>query len=117
MLNDQFLRSWLSDRTGHWLFQEVKQLLLITSHQTEGDTDQASRHDARLDFLPVALEMLRCDYPEGYRLILDYYYGDKKVTLLYLAAKYGLTVNKVHYRMQLARNKLKDYIIMHESNR
>ena len=75
-----------------------------------------SRHNARLDFLPVALEMLRCDYPEGYRLILDYYYGDKKVTLLYLAAKYGLTVNKVYYRMQLARDKLRGYIIMHENS-
>lgn len=81
------------------------------------EAEKSSRHNARLAFLPVALEMLRCDYPEGYRLILDYYYGDKKVTLLYLAAKYGLTVNKVYYRMQIARDKLRDYIIMHENSR
>lgn len=81
------------------------------------EAKKSSRHNARLAFLPVALEMLRCDYPEGYRLILDYYYSNKKVTLLYLAAKYGLTVNKVYYRMQIARDKLRDYIIMHENSR
>ena len=72
-------------------------------------------HDARLDFLPVALEMLRCDFPEGYELIRDYYFGDQKVSLLYLMEKYGLTRPVVKYRLKLAREKLKSFIIAHEN--
>ena len=72
-------------------------------------------HDARLDFLPVALEMLRCDFPEGYELIKDYYLGTEKVTLFYLMEKYGLTRPVVKYRLKIAREKLKAFIIAHEN--
>ena len=72
-------------------------------------------NDARLDFLPVALEMLRCDFPEGYELIRDYYLGTKKVTLFYLMEKYGLTRPVVKYRLKIAREKLKAFIIAHEN--
>lgn len=72
-------------------------------------------HDARLDFLPVALEMLRCDFPEGYELIREYYLGTEKVTLFYLMEKYGLTRPVVKYRLKLAREKLKAFIIAHEN--
>lgn len=72
-------------------------------------------HDARLDFLPVALEMLRCDDPEAYELIRDYYLGTEKVTLFYLMEKYGLTRPVVKYRLKLAREKLKAFIIAHEN--
>ena len=72
-------------------------------------------HDARLDFLPVALEMLRFDFPEGYELIRDYYLGTEKVTLFYLMEKYGLTRPVVKYRLKLAREKLKAFIIAHEN--
>ncbi len=72
-------------------------------------------HDARRDLLPVALEMLRCDYPEGYKLIKDYYFSTDKVNLLYLAEKYGLSKPVVKYRLKLARRKLKSFIIAHEN--
>lgn len=73
-------------------------------------------HNARIEYLPVALEMLRCDFPEGYELIKDYYFCEKKVSLLYLMEKYGLTRPVVKYRLKLAREKLKQYIILHENN-
>lgn len=72
-------------------------------------------NDARLDFLPVALEMLRCDFPEGYELIRDYYLGTEKVTHFDLMEKYGLTRPVVKYRLKLARERLKAFIIAHES--
>lgn len=72
-------------------------------------------HDARLDFLPVALEMLRCDDPEAYELIRDYYLGTEKVTLLYLMKKYGLSRPVVKYRLKIGREKLKSFIIAHEN--
>ena len=70
---------------------------------------------ARLDFLPIAMEMLKAEFPEGYELIKDYFYGTSKVTLMYLASKYGITKDKVRYRLRLAKEKLKEYIIMHEN--
>ena len=63
---------------------------------------------SRLDFLPVAMEMLSA-------LIKDYFYSTNKVTLMYLASKYGLTKNMVRYRLRLAKEKLKEYIILHEN--
>ena len=71
--------------------------------------------NARLDYLPVAMDMLRAEFPEGYDLIVDYFYGKDKVTLIFLASKYGITKDMVRYRMQLAKDKLKAYIILHEN--
>ena len=70
---------------------------------------------SRLDYLPTAMEMLKAEFPEGYELIKDYFYGTNKVTLMYLASKYGLTKNMVRYRLRLAKEKLKEYIILHEN--
>ena len=63
----------------------------------------------------LAMEMLKAEFPEGYELIKDYFYGTSKVTLMYLASKYGITKDKVRYRLRLAKEKLKEYIIMHEN--
>ena len=46
---------------------------------------------------------------------MDYFYGKDKVTLMFLASKYGITKDMVRYRMQLAKDKLKAYIILHEN--
>ena len=59
------------------------------------------RKEARLEFLPDALEMLRNDYPEGYELIQDYYFGKKKVPFRHLAKKYGMTIAVIKYRLSL----------------
>lgn len=72
-------------------------------------------HKNRLDYLPVALELLKADYPEGYVLIRDYFLRDDKVTMWYLAEKYGILIDKVRYRIRIAKEKLKEYIIMHEN--
>ncbi|MDO5148156.1 MAG: hypothetical protein Q4D76_02060 [Oscillospiraceae bacterium] len=77
--------------------------------------ERQRQRNARLNFLPVALEMLRCDFPEGYELIKDYYFNKEKVTLLYLVEKYGLTKPVVKYRLKIAREKLKSFIIAHEN--
>lgn len=70
---------------------------------------------SRLEYLPVALEMMRMDHPFEYQLIRDYYYSEKAVTMLYLAHKYSLTKRTVEYRMKRARNLLRKYIIAHEN--
>lgn len=70
---------------------------------------------SRLDYLPTAMEMLKAEFPEGYALIKDYFYSANKVILMYLASKYGLTKNMVRYRLRLAKEKLKEYIILHEN--
>lgn len=77
--------------------------------------EKEAQIQARLDYLPVAMKMLKAEFPEGYELIKDYYYGTSKVTLMYLASKYGLTKNMVRYRLRLAKEKLKEYIILHEN--
>jgi len=77
--------------------------------------ERQRQRNAQLNFLPVALEMLRCDFPEGYELIKDYYFNKEKVTLLYLVEKYGLTKPVVKYRLKIAREKLKSFIIAHEN--
>ena len=69
----------------------------------------------RLEYLSEALSLLKTDYPEGYALIQDYFLSDDKVTLPYLASKYGLSIDKIRYRIRIAKKKIKDYIIMHEN--
>ena len=61
------------------------------------------------------LRLLKTDYPEGYALIQDYFLSDDKVTMPYLASKYGLSIDKIRYRIRIAKQKIKDYIIMHEN--
>ena len=74
------------------------------------------RKDARLDYLPIALEKLRLDFPEGYNVIIDYFYCTEKVTLTELATRYGTTIDIVRYKITIAKKKLKEYIILHENN-
>ncbi len=80
------------------------------------EEQQKIRHRERLKYLPVALELLRKEYPEGHKLINDYFFsqGDK-VTMWHLVEKYGLTIDMVRYRLERAKEKLKMYIIMNET--
>ena len=48
---------------------------------SEEEEQEQTRHRNRLDYLPVALELLKADYPEGYALIHDYFLSDDKVML------------------------------------
>ena len=82
---------------------------------SEYEAEEIRKDNRRLDYLPTAMEMLRTDYPEGYDLISEYYLGEDKVTLFYLMEKYGLTRPMAKYRMKVAKEKLKSYIILHET--
>ena len=53
------------------------------------------RHRNRLDYLPDALELLK--------------------SMWYLVEKYGLSIDMVRYRIKIAKQKLKEYIILHEN--
>ena len=70
---------------------------------------------SRLEYLPVALELMRTDHPFEYQLIQDYYFSEKAVTMLYLAQKYAVTERIVGYRIKRARKLLRKYIIAHEN--
>ena len=61
------------------------------------------------------MEKLKTDFADGYKLIKEYFYSDRKMTYPILAAKYGLTVDIVRYRIHIAKNILKRYIVMHEN--
>lgn len=80
----------------------------------ELELEQMSIFRKRLELLPIAMELLRLEYPDGYDLITEYYFPQEKVSLMYLAAKYGITYETARYRMQLAKDKLKEYIVQHE---
>ena len=82
---------------------------------SEFEAEEIQKYNRRLDYLPVAMQMLRADYPEGYFLIRDYYYNQDKVSMMYLASKYGMTFEAVRYRIDRAKELLKDYITLHEN--
>lgn len=71
---------------------------------------------ARLEYLPIALELMRMDHPFEYQLIKEYYLSENVVTMMYLAQKYALTKRTVEYRMKRARELLKKYIMAHEND-
>ena len=71
-------------------------------------------HDARLKYLPVALGLLKSEFPDLYQLINEYYYAEAKITMADLGERHGLTKETVRYRIRSAKEKLKSYIIMHE---
>jgi hypothetical protein len=83
---------------------------------SEYEAEENRLYNRRLGILPEAMKMLRDTYPEGYSLINDYYFGEEKVSLLYLMEKYGMTRPMVKYRLKIAKSKLKDYIKLHENN-
>ena len=82
---------------------------------SEEEEKEQIRHRNRLDYLPDALELLKSDFPEGYELIRDYFLREDKVTMWYLVEKYGLSIDMVRYRIKIAKQKLKEYIILHEN--
>lgn len=82
---------------------------------SEFEAENIQKHNRRLDYLPVAMQMLKADYPDGYFLIKDYYYNQDKVSMMYLASKYSMTFETVRYRIDRAKELLKDYIILHEN--
>lgn len=82
---------------------------------SDEEEQEQIRHRKRLEYLSDGIERLKTDFPEGYELIRDYFLGDDKVTMWYLVKKYDLSIDIVRYRIKIAKQKLKDYIILHEN--
>lgn len=70
---------------------------------------------ARLEILPKALKWLREEFPDDFSIISEYYLSEEKITLVFLAEKYGLTHQAMSKRMARAREKLKEFIILYEN--
>ena len=68
----------------------------------------------RLDMLPIALEWLKEKYPNDYDLINAYYFSERKINMVYLAEKYGLTHQALSKKMSKARRRLKEFITLYE---
>ena len=83
--------------------------------EKEIELERERLHNERLKYLPVALNLLKADYPDLYRLIVEYYYAETKTTMADLGKRHGLTTETVRYRIKSAKEKLKLYIIMHEN--
>lgn len=71
----------------------------------------------RLNYLPIALEKLKFEYPHYYKIVNDYYFSGKKITLSDLAEKYHISYQALSETLRRARRKLKIYIIMHEKGK
>ena len=70
----------------------------------------------RLNYLPIALEKLKFEYPHYYKIVNDYYFSGKKITLSDLAEKYHISYQTLSETLRRARRKLKIYIIAHEKD-
>ena len=87
---------WLEEKEADFRafsvdYKEIETVLAdpSTLPVNEIAAEKEAMFQARLDFLPIAMEMLKAEFPEGYELIKDYFYGTSKVTLMYLASKYA----------------------------
>lgn len=69
-----------------------------------------------IEYLPIALGLLKVEHPDLYCLIIDYYYAEKRVSMASLGKRHGLSTDTVRYRIKSAKEKLKAYIIMHENH-
>lgn len=99
-------------------FEEIQESIPDPKSLPENEIESENQkiHEKRLNFLPIALEMLRCDFPEGYVLIQNYYLSCEKISIQCLAKKYGLTTAVVKYRLKIAREMLKKFIITYENS-
>lgn len=79
------------------------------------EKEQKRIHDSRIEYLPIALGLLKVEYPDLYCLIIDYYYAEKRVSMADLGRRHGLSADTVRYRIKSAKEKLKSYIILHEN--
>ena len=57
----------------------------------------------RLEYLPKALQLLKIEYPELYMLVIEYFFANEKVTMAALAEVHSMSVDKIRYRIELAR--------------
>lgn len=94
------------------LLQGVADRTSYPEYQEELKAEQLLRE--RLDMLPIALEWLKEKYPNDYDLINAYYFSERKINMVYLAEKYGLTHQALSKKMSKARQRLKEFITLYE---
>lgn len=94
------------------LLQGVADRTSYPEYQEELKAEQLMRE--RLDMLPIALELLKEKYPNDYDLINAYYFSERKINMVYLAEKYGLTHQALSKKMSKARRRLKEFITLYE---
>ncbi len=95
------------------LLHNVADRSLTQEFQLEAETDRL--WNERLTILPIAMDWLKIEYPDEYKLINAYYFADKPVTLMYLAERYGVTKQALSKRIAAVRDKLRKFIIAHEN--
>ncbi len=86
---------------------------LTKEYQAELQTDL--QWQKKLEILPRALKWLERYYFDEYKLIKDYYYSDCEITLDSLSEQYGITKQALSKRLSAVRERLKKFIIKHES--
>ena len=85
---------------------------LTEEYQTEIQADL--QWQKKLEILPRALKWLERYYFDEYKLIKDYY-SDCEITLDSLSEQYGITKQALSKRLSAVRERLKKFIIKHES--
>lgn len=69
----------------------------------ELEREEERLHCKRLEYLPKALQLLKIEYPELYMLVIEYFFANEKVTMAALAEVHSMSVDKIRYRIELAR--------------
>ncbi len=94
------------------LLSSVADITLTDEYQRELEAEE--RWDKRKAMLPKALIRLKKEYPDEYKLIMDYYYSDTQITLNTLAKQYGISKQAISKRMTAIRERLKSFIAAYE---
>lgn len=80
----------------------------------ELEVEKERLHRQRLEYLPKALQLLKIEYPDLYELVIEYFFAQDKVTMASLAEVHAMSVDKIRYRIGLAKVKLREYYDLHE---
>ncbi|MBR7084653.1 MAG: hypothetical protein IKI37_05710 [Oscillospiraceae bacterium] len=91
----------------------VADITLTEEYQAEIQAEL--QWEQKLEILPRALKWLERYYFDEYKLIKDYYYSDCEITLDSLSEQYGITKQALSKRLSAVRERLKKFIIKHES--
>lgn len=95
------------------LLHNIADRTLTSEFQAEVEAKQHWHN--RLVMHSIALDWLRMEFPDEYKLIQDYYYVDESITLMCLADRYGITKQALGKRIAAVRDKLRNFIITHEN--
>ena len=95
------------------LLENIADKTLTPEYQAELAADELWQR--RLAVLPAALDWLSIISPKEHKLIMEYYYADKDLTVADLAKRYGISKQAISKRMAAIRDKLREFIIAHEN--